>query len=330
MARCLIAGCGYVGEALALRLASEGHTVFGLRRRVLHPLPGVTPVEADLGVPASLACLPDALDFIFYLASPGGAEDALYRSAYVDGQRHLYEALAQRGQRPRRVLFASSTAVYGQHAGEWLDESSPTEPLDFRGRRLLEAEALLARAPFIPGIAVRFGGIYGPRRSSLIESVRSGRAVVRAGAPHYTNRIHRDDCVGVLRHLMQLEVPEALYLGVDCEPADEAVVLRWLAGALGAPEPRVAAAGEPVERDRRGRKRSAQRAEGERSPNGQRSAQLAEGERSQTGKRSAQRAEGERSQTGKRCRNDRLLASGYRFLVPTFRDGYRAILAQPA
>jgi nucleoside-diphosphate-sugar epimerase len=62
-------------------------------------------------VPASLARLPGALDFVFYLASPGGAEDALYRSAYVDGQRNLYQALASQGQRPRRVLFASSTSV---------------------------------------------------------------------------------------------------------------------------------------------------------------------------------------------------------------------------
>lgn len=286
MARCLIAGCGYVGEALGVRLASEGHTVYGLRRRVLRPLPGIIPIEADLAVPASLVDLPVALDTIFYLVSPGGAEDALYRSAYVDGQRHLYEALARRGQRPRRVLFASSTAVYGQRDGEWLDESSPTEPVDFRGRRLLEAESLLAKTAFIPGIAVRFGGIYGPRRSSLIESVRSGRAVVRAGAPHYTNRIHRDDCVGVLRHLMQLEAPEPLYLGVDGEPADEAAVLRWLAGVLGAPEPRVVAAdAAPGPRERR---------------------------------------------SSKRCRNDRLLASGYRFRYPSFREGYRAILAEPA
>ena len=282
MHRCLIAGCGYVGAALGELLSAEGHTVFGLRRRALRLPPGVEPLEADLGVPASLARLPGALDFVFYLASPGGAEDALYRGAYVDGQRHLYQALARQGQQPRRVIFASSTAVYGQHDGEWVDESSPTEPVDFRGRRLLEGEGLLARAPF-QGITVRFGGIYGPRRNSLVAQVRAGRALIRPGAPHYTNRIHRDDCAGVLRHLMQLEAPEPVYLGVDCEPADEAAVVRWLAGVLGAAEPRVAGAGE-----RHGRQRHA----------------------------------------SKRCRNDRLLASGYRFLHPTFREGYRALLAE--
>jgi nucleoside-diphosphate-sugar epimerase len=283
MHRCLIAGCGYVGAALGELLAAQGHSVFGLRRHALRLPAGVEPVEADLGVPASLERLPAELDCVFYLASPGGAEDALYRSAYVDGQRNLYQTLARQGQRPRRLLFASSTAVYGQHEGEWIDESSPTEPADFRGRRLLEAEQLLARAPF-PGVAVRFGGIYGPRRSSLVAEVRGGRAAIRPGPPHYTNRIHRDDCAGVLQHLMRLEAPEPVYLGVDCEPADEAAVLRWLAGALGAAAPRTAAVGEKRGRERRG--------------------------------------------GSKRCRNDRLLASGYRFRHPTFREGFRAILSE--
>jgi nucleoside-diphosphate-sugar epimerase len=282
MARSLIAGCGYVGAALGVRLVSEGQCVFGLRRRALRLPSGVEPVEADLGVPATLAALPDALDFVFYLASPGGAEDALYRAAYVDGLRNLLDALAKQGQRPRRVVFASSTAVYGQHGGEWVDESSPTEPADFRGTRLLEAESLLLRGPF-PGVAVRFGGIYGPRRSRLVDQVRAGRAVFRPGGPHYTNRIHRDDCAGVLRHLAQLEKAEPVYLGVDCEPADEAAVLRWLAGALGAAEPRAGAADTPRAPLRRG--------------------------------------------GSKRCRNDLLLASGYRFAYPTFREGFRAVIA---
>jgi nucleoside-diphosphate-sugar epimerase len=285
MHRCLIAGCGYVGAALGELLCAQGHTVYGLRRRALRLPAGVEPLEADLSVPASLSRLPGALDFVFYLASPGGAEDALYRSAYVDGQRNLYEALARQGQRPRRVLFASSTAVYGQRDGEWVDEGSATSPADFRGQRLLEAEQMLDQAPF-PGVAVRFGGIYGPRRSSLVAEVRGGRAVIRSGPPHYTNRIHRDDCAGVLQHLMALEKPEPVYLGVDCEPADEAAVLRWLAGALGAAAPRPAATPEGA---RHGR---------------------------------------ERRGGSKRCRNDRLLASGYRFRYPSFREGFRAILSE--
>ena len=128
---------------------------------------------------------------------------------------------------------------------------------------------------------VRFGGIYGPRRARLIEQVREGRAEWRRSQPQWTNRIHRDDCAGLLLHLMNLDPPEELYLGSDCEPAKEGDVLRWLAGVLGAPDPRPAHAGESASRSPRG---------------------------------------------NKRVRNDRILASGYRFLFPTYREGYRAVL----
>jgi nucleoside-diphosphate-sugar epimerase len=275
----LIAGCGYLGNALGAALLCDAHDVWGLKRRVVGLALGIRPVEADLGLAATLRDLPTGLDFIFYMVSPGGSDDALYRAAYVEGLRNLLEALEARRERPRRVFFVSSTAVYAQQDGEWVDEASPTEPRHFSGRRLLEGERLLFESPFA-GTVVRLGGIYGPRRARLIERVRTGSAVYRGKPPQYTNRIHRDDCVGALWHLMELEVPERLYLGVDCEPAAEASVLGWLAGVLGTPPPRV------VESVARGRARG-----------------------------------------NKRCRNDRLLASGYAFRYPTFREGYTAVLA---
>lgn len=280
MARVLIAGCGYVGAVLGRALADESHDVWGLRRRLLSLPDGILPVVADLGVAASLADLPPDLDYVFYMASPGGSDDALYRTAYVEGLSNLLEALDSQGHRPVRVFFVSSTAVYAQRRGEWVDEASPTEPVHFSGRRLLEAERILFEGPFA-GTSVRFAEIYGPRRTRLIESVRAGSAVWRKSPPQWTNRIHRDDCAGVLKHLMQLERPEKIYLGVDCEPAEQSVVLQWLAGVLGAPAPRPVRAKDPAVRATRG---------------------------------------------NKRCRNDRLLASGYTFLYPTYREGYSAML----
>ncbi len=233
----LIAGCGYVGSALGVELSKDGHEVFGLRRRVEGLPEGLVPVAADLAAGAALDALPEGLDFVLYLAGPSGREDAFYRAAYVDGLRNLIGALEAKRQRPKRVFFASSTGVYAQSRGEWVDEESPTEPTHFSGRRLLEGESLLLESEFAATV-VRFAGIYGPRRTSLIERVRTGSATYRAGRAHYTNRIHRDDCAGALRHLMGLEAPARLYLAVDSEPAPEAEVLRWLAGALGAPPPR--------------------------------------------------------------------------------------------
>ncbi|HVH19757.1 MAG TPA: NAD-dependent epimerase/dehydratase family protein, partial [Myxococcota bacterium] len=217
MAKVLIAGCGYVGSALGAALVADGDVVFGLRRRVVSLPAGVQPIEADLAVAKTLRDLPPRLDFVVYAASPGGADDALYRTAYVEGVGRLLDALAAQGQNPKRIFLLSSTSVYGQDRGDWVDETSPTQPLDFRGKRILEAEGLLGASGQAATI-VRLGGIYGPQRISMIERVRSGRAIVARGGPRYTNRIHRDDCAGALRHLMRLPAPEGVYLGVDCEP----------------------------------------------------------------------------------------------------------------
>jgi nucleoside-diphosphate-sugar epimerase len=135
------------------------------------------------------------------------------------------------------MFFTSSTAVYGQIHGEWVDETSETSPEGFAGLRLLEAEELLVRGPFAATV-VRMAGIYGPGRVRLINQVMRGEALCHEGERRYTNRIHRDDCAGILRHLMALGSPEVVYLGADNEPADQSEVLRWLAKRLGVPMPR--------------------------------------------------------------------------------------------
>jgi nucleoside-diphosphate-sugar epimerase len=249
MSRVLIAGCGYVGSALAERLVVDTHQVWGLRRRpVAMPL-GVQPIVADLTDSRTLKELPDALDSVVYAVSPGGTDDPHYRAACVIGVQELLEALARGRQRVERFILVSSSSVYAQSGGEWVDETSATEPVHFSGSRLLEGERLLL-ASGVPATVVRFGGIYGPRRTRLVESVRSGQASYRTRPVQWTNRIHRDDCAGVLRHVMGLESPEELYLGVDCEPATQESVMTWIAGALGAPPPRRA------DRESRGARRA--------------------------------------------------------------------------
>ena len=281
MRRILIAGCGYVGSVLASKRVEMGDRVWGLRRNPVLLPKGVEPIAADLAVARSLAELPPNLDVVVYAASPGGRDDAFYRTTYVEGLRNLLDALRKQKQQPKRVIFTSSTSVYAQSDGEWVDESSPAEPTHFSGKRLLEAEAILHESGF-PGIVVRFGGIYGPRRTRLVDDVRQGRALISRGEPRYTNRIHRDDCAGALSHLIGLDEPADCYLAVDHEPEGEAEVLQWLAGVLGAPPPRPA----PADRDA-----------------------------------------GSRRGSSKRCKNARLVASGYEFQYPGYREGYTAVLA---
>jgi nucleoside-diphosphate-sugar epimerase len=281
MARVLIAGCGYVGSALAECLAALGHVVWGLRRRPTGLPAGVISLAADLTDPGTLEGLPGRLDFVFYTAAADGFTEEAYRAVYVDGLRYLLEALRSQGQRPGRIFFTSSTVVYAQSAGEWVDETSPTIPVHFAGLRMVEAERLVLQGP-LPATVLRLGGVYGPGRAGLVERIRRGEAVCPEGPPVYTNRIHRDDCAGALNHLMQIPQPNAVYIGVDHEPAEEREVLRWLAERLGVSPPPTQPPADVGSRRRRG---------------------------------------------NKRCRNANLLASGYVFRYPTFREGYGALLS---
>ena len=236
----LIAGCGYVGTALGVRLSAEGHGVWGLRRRPEGLPHGVRPLAADLSDAATLGSLPLDLDVVYYTAGAADNTEAAYKSAYVDGPRHLLEALERQGQRPRRVVFTSSTGVYAQCRGEWVDEDSPAEPSHFGGRQLLAGERLFLDSAF-PATVLRLAGIYGPGRTRLIENLRKGDATYQENPPSYLNLIHRDDCVGSLRHLAALARPASLYIGVDYQPVDRGTLLRWLSGVLNTRPPRLAA-----------------------------------------------------------------------------------------
>src|SRR5690606_35593998 len=106
----LIAGCGYVGSALALQLLSEGHSVWGLRRNVAALPDGVHPLQADLHQDPFVV-LPVPFDQVVYATGSEAFTEAAYRAAYVDGPRRLITALQEQGQAPQRVIFTSSTGV---------------------------------------------------------------------------------------------------------------------------------------------------------------------------------------------------------------------------
>lgn len=229
MPHALIAGAGDVGVRAGALLAADGWRVTGIRRA--GPLPAPLDVRhADLTRPESLAGLPDDVDLVLYLPAPASRDEATYRALFVDGPAALLAALPRA---PRRLVFVSSTAVYGDAGGDWVDERTPARPDGFNGRVLLEAEQALARLP-VPSVVLRLAGLYGPGREWLLSRVRAGES---CRPDFWTNRIHVDDAARLLVHLAGLPAPDAVYVGVDDEPATECAVLGWLAGRLGLPAP---------------------------------------------------------------------------------------------
>lgn len=250
----LLAGCGSIGMALGTVLQQAGFAVVGLRRSVVDaPFPLL---QADLTrpLPAGIfAKLGQPIHFVVHTGTPAARTDLAYRQAYPDALGHLLDAL--QGQPLQRFFFVSSTAVYGQDRGEWIDETSPTEPRQFNGIRTLEAERLLLSSG-APATCVRFGGIYGQGRNFLLRRVQQG-CEVQTDPPAYTNRIHQDDCVGLLAFLLQRAEKglalESVYLGVDDDPASDETVCAWLATRLQAPAPKPkTASGQNAGQNKRG------------------------------------------------------------------------------
>lgn len=252
MARYLVAGCGYVGAEAARRLSARGHEVWGLKRRPQGLPEGVRPIAADLTDPQTLAELPGGLDGAVYAASADSFDEQSYRRAYVEGPRAFAEAVARRSPRCR-LVHVSSTGVYGRTDGGWVDEDTEPGPTGFSGEVLLEGEAGVLAGP-LPAVVVRLGGIYGPDRALFVDALRAGEARREEGPPRFLNLVHRDDCAGILEHLIALPSPAPLYLGVDCEPVERDRLLEWLADRLGVGSPSIApSSGGP--RRSRGNKR---------------------------------------------------------------------------
>lgn len=237
----LFVGCGDIGVRMIQRLeCSQDGLVWQALAMRRHPemlSPNISSVAVDLKDTEALAGLlaSRSFDAIVVTLTADQMTDQGYVDTYVAGAQALQSAIVQSGQSPGLVIWVSSTGVYHQSNGEWVNELSDTNPSSFRGKRLLEAEQVIQQLP-VPSVVVRLSGIYGPGRSRLISQVRQG--VVAAAVPvHWTNRIHSEDCAGVLTHLLNRfgrgEVLENLYLATDNEPAPAHEMQRWLAEQVG-------------------------------------------------------------------------------------------------
>ncbi|MCG8464035.1 MAG: sugar nucleotide-binding protein [Xanthomonadales bacterium] len=228
MERLLIAGCGALGNGLGALLESAPTRVFGLRRNVAALHPSIEGISADLS--QAMAPLP-AVDALVYTATPAERTEAAYRSAYVDGLRHVLQALPGPVQ---RIIYVSSTSVLADSAGEWIDENTPANPPSATAAILREGECLALEHG---ATVLRFAGIYGPKRLWMLRTASQQDLQCNIDPPQWTNRIHEYDCIRAIHHLLTIDQPDSLYHGVDDEPATRYAVLSWLREQLNLPAP---------------------------------------------------------------------------------------------
>lgn len=194
MNRLLIVGCGDIALR-ALPLLTRGYQVCGLVRATAQAeriaALGAQPLAGDLDHPATLAALAGAADLVLHLAPPGERGEGDERTA------NLIAALAPRP--PSRLVYISTSGVYGDCGGAWVDEAREVAPQTLRGRRRVEAERALFAWGEESGAAVvvlRVPGIYAAERLPLAQLQRAA-PVLRAEDDVYTNHIHADDLARV-------------------------------------------------------------------------------------------------------------------------------------
>ena len=182
--------------------------------------------------PATLSRMAERpLAAVILTLTPADYSDLAYKVAYVETVSNLIQHW-QKTSAPELIVFVSSTSVYAQNDGQWVNESSVTQPDGFAGQRILEAENLLNKSG-LPVCIVRFGGIYGPGRDFLLRQVRAGKG----GNSDFSNRIHAKDCAGVLALIVQRTLEQQpigrLYLACDDAPSRSNEVRTWLAQKMG-------------------------------------------------------------------------------------------------
>lgn len=223
----LIVGMGALGQQLAQALLQDGQQVTGLRR---------TPVQLD-GVQMLAQSVQQVdlthvapIQHAYVILTPDHYNVAGYRQAFIDSIEPLRQALSAHPL--QRLYFISSTSVYGQDQGEWVDEQSPTQPSGYNGQILIEAEQLWRQVHPEQLVVIRPSGIYGAGRLRLIERLRSGRPVA---AQAWTNRIHSEDLAGFLAYLSTQSDVQDCYIATDSTPVLQDEVLAGLAAQLNLP-----------------------------------------------------------------------------------------------
>lgn len=230
----LLMGAGDLAEHVYPLLQKQNIEALGVRRSPSENAPFPQARADACNVEDWLKLLQSRPSSIIITLTPNEFSDSGYEQGYVRPAEALAEALQSSGSNYRPfVLFISSTSVYGQQEGEWVDEDTAPEPTSSAGKRVLQAEDIL-RAANCDLCVVRFSGIYGPGREGMIARLISGKQKI---TPAWSNRIHVRDCAGVLAHILNRyrtgQQVDGVYLASDNLPVKQEEFVLGLADKLG-------------------------------------------------------------------------------------------------
>jgi len=232
-----ISGCGDIGCRVAEIWQAKGAKVRALARnqdsetslKIRH----IEPIKGDLDDADSLNGLALANTVLYHFAPPPmiGVTDPRFSA--------LLNAITSPKYAPTKVILISTSAVYGDCQGKWIDENAATAPTTDRGKRRLEAENTLqnwSQQTHIPYTILRVPGIYGPNRLP-IERIESGVPILKEAESPFTNRIHADDLAAICVCVADTRANNSLYNVSDGHPGTMAEYFKAIANAFHLPPP---------------------------------------------------------------------------------------------
>ena len=233
----LVLGYGYLGRRVAALWIERGDQVWAVTRSASRAdqirADGVTPIVADVTQCETLRGLP-AVDTLLYAVGYDRTAEPSIHEVYAEGLRHTMQAVAAT---PRRVVYVSTTGVYGDAGGDWVDEQTPPAPAREGGAASLAAEGVLASGPWATrGVALRMAGLYGPGRLPYLDSLRRGEPIA-APRTGWLNLIHIDDAAAACDAAADAVSPPPVVCVVDDQPVERETYYASVAALLGAPPP---------------------------------------------------------------------------------------------
>ena len=236
----LIVGCGYLGQRVGAELVRRGERVHGTVRSPQRAAElarlGIEPSIIDVLRQESFDAIP-RVERVLHCVGFDRSAGADMQSVYVEGLQNVLERLPTSVS---RLVYASSTSVYGQCMGEWVDEDSEAEPYSKAGKVCRQAEEIVAgwqEAGPASAVILRFSGLYGPDRVIRRMMLQRGEPV--PGDPsRYLNLVHIDDAAQAAAAALAAVRPERVYVVSDDRPVERREYYALVARLLGAPPPR--------------------------------------------------------------------------------------------